>query len=682
MKNKNLFSPISIGNLTLKNRVIMAPMELGFCNETKGIINRQMIEFFRLRAQGGPGLIIVGGGQIDPANYTDLDMVCISDDTAMDGLKQLTDTIHQEDCKVFIQLLHSGRYAPSSLYHGIGPVAPSPAASRLTGEVPHELTVEEILQLTKLYAAASLRAKNCGFDGIELCTNSGYLIGEFLSPLTNQRTDRYGGSLKERMTFLLEIIAAVKAAVGPDFPLSIRIGGNDFMAGGNGLDDAVFIARELEKAGVNLISVTGGWHETSVPQVTMDVPPGAFSYLGAAIHRAVSVPVAMSNRLDMATAQRLIQEDLADLAAMARPFLADPDCVKKAQQENFDSIRPCLGCNQGCLDNIMRHRPAKCLVNPSVGREAELIQTGMLPECRKTSEPKTILVVGAGPAGMEFARTASARGHKVTVWESKKEPGGQLSLAAAPPGRQDFEKLTHYLYHACLQNNVRFCFETRAEKKTLTRQLKTGAFDHIVLATGARPLQPPIPADPDADVVQAWDVLAGKSETGKSVLIIGGGAVGVETALYLAQEGTISPQQLAFLLLNKAESEDRLMQLLTHGSKQITVVEMDRKVGKDIGLTSRWGMISRLKQSGAAILTNARAEEITSNGVKLTLQDGSVQHLDADTVVLAAGSRPDNHLEKELKEFADKITILGDAGGPRKAQDAVAQGYNAAIALG
>lgn len=679
MKKQTLFSPIHIGNLLLKNRVIMAPMELGFCNETKGLINQKIIEFFRLRAQGGPGLIVVGGGQIDPVNYTDRDMVCVSDDAAAEGLRELVDTIHREDCKVFLQLMHSGRYAPSCLYHGVGPVAPSPVASRLTGETPHELSCEEIDRLTGLYAAAALRAKNCGFDGVEVCTNSGYLIGEFLSPLTNQRTDRYGGDLSGRMTFLQEIIAAVQAAAGSEFPLSVRIGGNDFMAGGNGLDDAVYIARQLEKEGVSLISVTGGWHETSVPQVTMDVPPAAFSYLGAAIHRAVSVPVAMSNRLDMKTAQRLIEEDLADLAAMARPFLADPACVQKAENGRQDSIRPCLGCNQGCLDNLMRHRPVKCLVNPSVGQEDKLVRNGLLPENRRASEPKTILVVGAGPAGMEFACTASARGHKVTVWEAQKEAGGQLPLAAAPPGRQDFEKLTRYLYHACLQNNVQFCFETRAEKKTLARQLKTGAFDHIVLATGARPVQPSIQADPDADVVQAWDVLAGKARTGKSVLVIGGGAVGVETALYLAQMGTLSPRQLSFLLLNRAESEERLLTLLTHGSKQITIVEMEGKLGRDIGITSRWGMLSRLKQAGVQILTNTRAEKITSGGAALTLQDGSALHIDAETIVLAAGSRSEDHLARELEELADRITILGDAGSPGKAMDAVAQGYKAAI---
>lgn len=681
MKKQTLFSPIHIGNLSLKNRVIMAPMELGFCNETKGLINPQIIEFFRLRAKGGPGLIIVGGGQIDPDNYTDLDMVCISDDTAIEGLKQLTHVIHQEDCKVFLQLMHSGRYAPSSLYHGIGPVAPSPVSSRLTGETPHELSCDEIRQLTEFYAAASLRAKNCGFDGVELCANSGYLIGEFLSPLTNQRTDRYGGDLAGRMTFLREIIADIRAAAGSDFPLGVRIGGNDFMAGGNQLEDAVYIARELEKSGVNLISITGGWHETSIPQVTMDVPPGTFSYLGAAVHQAVAVPVAVSNRLDMETAQQLVEEDIVDMAAMARPFLADPACVQKAQQGDLDSIRPCLGCNQGCLDNIMRHRPVKCLVNPSVGREAGLMQEGVMPEHLRATNPQKLLVVGAGPGGMEFARTASARGHLVTVWEAEKEPGGQLNLAAAPPGRQDFKKLVNYLYHACLQNGVRFCFETRAEKKTLARQIKTGGFDRIILATGARPVQPPVPADPDADVVQAWDILAGIARTGRSVLIIGGGAVGIETALYLAQIGTLTPQQLSFLFLNKAESEAHLTRLLTHGSKQITIAEMDHKIGKDIGITSRWGMISRLKQAGVQILTDARAEEITSGGAKLALQDGAVQHIAAETIVLAAGSRPDAHLLKELEEFSDRITVLGDAGSPGKAMDAVAQGYQAAIEL-
>lgn len=679
--SKDIFSPINIGNVTLKNRVVMAAMELGFCNETRGYINQHMLDFFSQHAKGGPGLIIVGGGQIDPVNYTDRDMVCVSEDDAKSGLRQLTDVIHREDCKVFLQLMHSGRYAPSAIYHGIGPVAPSPIASRLTGEVPHELTCDEIQQLIRFYADAALRAKEAGFDGIEICTNSGYLIGEFLSPLTNKRQDKYGGNLSGRMTFLCEIISAVKVSAGADFAISVRIGGSDFMPGGNTLTDAVYIAQTLEKLGVNMISVTGGWHETPVPQVTMEVPAGAFAYLGAAIHKAVSIPVAMSNRLDMKAASRIIKDDMADMAVLARAFLADPACAKKAENDQFESIRPCVGCNQGCLDNILRHKPVKCLVNASVGKEPELMEKGRLPEESAAAAKKRLLVIGAGPAGLEFARAASQRGHAVTVLEKDAEPGGQLRLAAAPPGRKDFEKFIRYLYHACIHNGVQFLFNTEANEETLTKQMEAKVFDRIILASGAHPSQPKFTVTFGANVVQAWDVLSGKADVGSSVFIIGGGAVGVETAMYLADIGTLSPEQLSFLFMNNAEAADRLRELMTKGTKRITIAEMDRKIGKDIGLTSRWGMISRLKQADVNILTNTRVEKITSDGVQVISDDGSHQFFAAETIVLATGSHPNDHLINTLRKFSDWITVIGDSSGPAKAMDAVSDAYYAAIRL-
>lgn len=678
MSMSKLYSTGKIGKVELKNRLVMAPMGLGYCD--KGMVSNRMVEFYRLRARGGVGLIDLGALQIDPIHKTEYDMVYINDDSCIPGLRHLTDAVHEEGTKIFGQLLHQGRYARSKEYNGMEAIAPSAVPSRYTGETPREMTLSEISEMISYYTAGAKRAVQAGFDGVDIGTNSGYLIGEFLSPVTNKRTDRYGGNLQARMTFLLEIVAAIREAVGPDFPIVVRLGGNDFMEGGNTNFEAREIAVALEKAGVDAISVTGGWHEAQVPQVTMDVPHGALSYLGRAIKESVSIPVIMSNRINIPVGEKIVDEDNADFIAMARPFIADPELVKKAAQGRYEEIRPCVGCNQGCLDRIMAHTTVECLCNAEAGREFELMQNSSLPSQVKSSHPEKILIIGAGIGGMEYARVAAMRGHSVTIWEQNSQPGGQIEVASAPPGRQDFAYLANYLVNACMKLGVQINYQKKATNKEILEKVKAGVFDRVVIATGAEPIRPNIPIEEGASVVQAWDVLKKQTTVGSQVVIVGAGAVGVETALMLAEIGTLDVETLKHLMLFKAETPDELYRLLTHGSKHITLIEMAKSNGKDIGVSSRWSMMARLKQFDVKTLNLTKVVAIKKDGVLVEKAEGQ-ELIPADTVVLAIGSRSNNSLYEELQGNIEKLSIIGDVSKPRKIMDAIREAYDEAISV-
>ncbi|HPE15835.1 MAG TPA: FAD-dependent oxidoreductase, partial [Oscillospiraceae bacterium] len=665
---KKLHTPTAIGTVELRNRLVMAPMVDGF--SAGGVPTQRSLDFFRVRAAGGVGLIVVGNIHVDPTHRHVLPECNLYEDSFVEKIRPLVEVIHAGGAKTFAQLIHQGRYARSSEYiGGVQAVAPSAVFTRFTGETPRELSVEEIGDLVGYYAAAAGRAVRAGFDGIEICANSGYLPGQFLSPLTNLRTDRYGGTPEARMTFLKEVIAAVRGQVGDRVPITVRMGGSDFVPGSNTNEDACRIAAELEKAGVNAISVTGGWHESGVPQVTMDLPHGVFGYLGANIKRAVNIPVIMSNRMNIETAEALVERGDADLIAMARPMLADPDAPAKAARGCYDEIRPCIGCNQGCLDNSMSGNSIACLANAECGREYELKDVeGRLPTQCQAPVPKRILVVGAGVAGMEFARVAALRGHRVTVWESAAHSGGQMDVTSAPPGRHDFRYLADYLFAACGKAGVTFVFGKTASAGEIREAMRAGQFDRVVVATGAQPITPNIPTEEGASVVQAWDVLRGRVETGREVVVVGGGAVGVETAIFLGTIGTVTPEALAFLLRYRAETPETLRGMLNRGSKKVTVVEMLKSAGKDIGKTTRWIMMGRLKELGVTIHTLTRVVEIKKEGVVVEGPEGT-QLLPADTAVLAIGSRSNRALYEALGDSPGNISIVGDAEKPRKAMD-------------
>ncbi|MBF7084314.1 FAD-dependent oxidoreductase [Desulfallas sp. Bu1-1] len=671
-----LYSPGKIGTLEIRNRFVMTAMGLAYC--PGGEISDRLVEFFRYRARGGVGLIVLGAVGIDPLRKIDHDMVYMHDDSFIPGLRRLTDAVHAEGAKIFAQLFHAGRYARTKEYYGVPAVAPSAVPSKFTGETPQELTQSEITEIISFFAEGARRAKEAGFDGVEIIGNSGYLIGQFLSPLTNKRTDRYGGDLQARMTFPLEVIDKVRQTVGPDYPVMVRVGGNDFMPGGNTNVEARQFCVAAEKAGVDAISVTGGWHETQVPQLTMEVPPGAYSYLAKAIKESVSIPVVACNRMNAKLGEKIVDEGIADFIGMARPFIADAELAAKAEKGEYETIRPCVACNQGCLDNIFHHKSVECLANAEAGREAELLKGSLLPLQIKSDHPEKILVIGAGVAGLEYARVAATRGHQVTIWEENTQPGGQVLVASAPPGRQDFLRLKDYLVNACRSLNIEICFGKKATADNVLAEVKAGVFDRVVVATGAKPIAPPIPVEEGVLVVQAWDVLKNQAKTGSNVVIVGGGAVGVETALYLAEIGTIDASTLRHLMIYQAEKPEELYRLLTQGIKHITVVEMVKGIGKDIGPSSRWSMLALLRKFNVKTMDQTKVVAIKQDGVLVETAQGQ-ELIPADTVVLAVGSRSDNKLYEELKGQIDKLVLIGDARKPRKMLDAIREAYDEAI---
>lgn len=663
-----LFEPITINSLEIKNRIYLPAMHLGMASEYQ--VTDPLVEFYAERARGGAGMITVGFATVDDRSGNALGIGAHKDEF-IPGLKRLSDAIKQNGARSCVQINHAGRYNYSFFIDGKQPVAPSPIASRLTGEVPKALEIEEIQQVIESFGQAALRVKKAGFDAVEVLSGTGYLISEFLSPLTNQREDEYGGPLENRMRFGLEVMASVRKKVGQDFPLLVRMNGNDFMPGGQGREELQEYAKALvNKTGVDAICVNVGWHEARVPQITTSVPRGAFAYLSRGIKDRVDVPVIASHRInDPQTARRLIADSMCDMVAMGRSLIADPYLPQKAKEGREAEILHCVACAQGCFDNLFKLKHVECLCNPRAGYECDSV-------CEVAQTQKKVMVIGGGAAGMNAALAAAERGHDVTLYEKGAKLGGQLYLAAAPPGREEFAELAADLEAQVRSKNIEIVLNQTVDA-ALIDKIKP---DHIILASGAAPLLPPIPGAELPHVVQAWDVLADKAVTGKRVVIIGGGAVGVETALLLAEKGTLSGDVLKFLFVNKAESAEVLYEMATKGTKQITIVEMIDKIGTDFGKTTRWGMLQDVGRYGVEVKVGSKALEITPDGVKVEIGQNQ-EEIPADTVVLAAGAKPENGLIKVIESKNIPFEVAGDAGAIGMAFDAIHQGYAAGMKL-
>ncbi len=661
MRFPYLFSPVKINSMELRNRIVMTAMHLGYT--PKGEVTDRLIDFYVPRARGGVGLIIIGGCPID--EYGGMaSMVGIYHDRFIPGLKRLTEAVKAHGAKIGAQLYQAGRYTHSSMIGGKKPFSASAVRSRLTGETPRALELHEIPVVQEKFAEAALRAKEAGFDAVEILGSAGYLISQFLSPITNKREDEYGGSLENRMRFGLEVVEKVRAAVGPEYPILMRLAGNDFMEGGNTNREARIFAAELEKRGVDLFNVTGGWHETRIPQLTMFVPRKGFVYLAQGIKSAVGVPVLASNRInDPELAEQIIREGQADLVTMARALIADPYLPKKARDGRSETIYHCVACNQGCFDSIFTFKPAGCLVNPQAGREKELAPA-------RVSKAKKVLVIGGGPAGMKAACTLSERGHRVTLVEKTDKLGGQLLLNRSIPGRQEMVTAAVDLKNNLLHLGVEVILGQEANRAFVEAQ----APDAVVIATGANPIVPPIPGVDQEHVIQAWELLEGQKGVGSKVAIVGGNAVGLECALFLAYQGTIPAEVLHFLVANRAESWDVIQELVDKGNKEVTVFEMTGKAGQDIGLSTRWTVMAELRRLGVRVRTNTKVTAITAQGVEIET-DGKREEVLASSVVLAAGSRPENRLVSELEGLQAEVHVIGDAKEPRNALHAIREGF-------
>lgn len=663
-----LFEPVNIGNVEIKNRIVMTAMHLNYTPDGK--VNDKLIAFYRERAKGGTGLIIVGGCIID--DYSGMrSMIDIRTDDTIEGHRRLTEDLHKYDAKVACQLYQAGRYAHSFAIDGKQAVSASAVFSSFTKETPRPLEIEEIKEIVLNYATAATRAKKAGYDMVEVLGGAGYLISQFLSPVTNLREDEYGGSWENRMRFGLEVAEAVRETVGKDYPVMFRIAGHDFMQGGNTNKEAADFARHLERMGIDCINVTGGWHETRVPQLPMNMPRGAYVFLAANIRKGLGVPVVACNRInDPFLAEEVLRGGMADLVGMARSLIADPYMPEKAKLGYVEEINHCIACNQGCFDNVFYLQPVTCTVNPRAGREDEIV-------IEEAEKKKKVAVVGGGCAGMKAAAVAASRGHAVTLFERSDILGGQLNLAAVPPGREEFFTLIEDLEKQLEILDVSVETDTEVEREMLEER----GFDTVIIATGAMPACPPIQGIDGPHVVQSWDVLAGDEDlNGNNVVIIGGGAVGAETAIYIASIGTIDGETLKFLIMNNADSAETLEDAAFRGVKKVTILEMMDKIGKDVGLSTRWTLLQDLRSLGIETIKAASAKRIEEDKVIVETKDGEAE-IECDQVVLACGSESDGSLAESLKGSSFEVHIIGDAAKPRKAIDAIREAVEIASGL-
>jgi len=486
-----------------------------------------------------------------------------------------------------------------------------------------------------------VRAKEAGFDAVELLSGAGYLIAQFFSPATNKRADEYGGSLENRARFAVEIIQRIKEKCGTSYPVLIRVAGDEFIEGGNTINEMKRIAKVLEDAGIAAINVMAGWHESPRPLTTMLVPRGGFAYLSAEIKKVVSVPVIIAHRInDPFTAEKILREGMADMVAMFRALLADPELPIKAKEERFDEIRICVACNQGCLDRVFGGQPITCLVNPTVGREAEFRNL-------KAERRKKVVIVGGGPGGCMAAELLAKKGHEVVLFERTNMLGGQLNIAAKSPLAYEFAEVGKYFMNILPKLGVKIYYNIEADVSKVLAEKP----DVVIVAVGASPLIPPIPGVESA--VTAFDVLMNKVEVGKRVVVIGGGGVGCNTAAKLADEG-----------------------------KDVTLVEMLPKIGQDIGITTRWTVLLYLRERGVKILTNKRAVEIKRGALVIEdVQSGERNEIPCDTVILAVGTKPNDGLYDELVGKVPEVYKIGDCAKPRKAIDATHEAADLALKI-
>ncbi|RXJ02755.1 FAD-binding protein [Anaerobacillus alkaliphilus] len=618
MSTKLLFSPIKINELTLSSRVIMGSMHVGLEGEENGL--EKLTAFYKERAKNKVGLIVTGGAAVCPEGSGGLHFMSMYKDEDVEYCKSLTDGVHEVGGKIALQLFHAGRYAYQALT-GCDVVAPSAIQSPINPDLPVALTAEQVRATIDAFGSAAKRAKAAGFDAVEIMGSEGYLINQFTSPVTNQRTDEWGGSFENRLRFSLEIVKAVRENVGPTYPIIFRMSGLDLIENSTTEEETAIWAKELEKAGVDLLNIGIGWHESKVPTISMKVPRNRFVPVATAIKQQVSIPVIASNRINNPDdAEQILQDGKADLISMARPFLADPAILTKAYENRTEDINTCIACNQACLDHVFELKPASCLVNPEAGRELELT---IVPATTK----KHVLVVGAGPGGMETARVLALRGHQVTLVDQSPAIGGQLNFSRIVPGKSEFDETLRY---------YRVQLEKLGVKTLLNYQLTDNdplleKVDEVVVATGVEPRKPDIPGIEKAASYKS--MFEGTVDVKDNIVIIGGGGVACD---------------LAFLLKAK-------------GAKQITLLQRSKAFAKGIGKTTRWATLMELKMKHVKMIGGiSEYKSISEEGI-VFFQNGEEQTIPADLVVYASGQLVNNSLYEKLAANGKTVHLIGGA---------------------
>ncbi|MHA1775276.1 MAG: oxidoreductase [Promethearchaeota archaeon] len=696
MKFHKLVQPLQIGKLTLRNRMIMPAMHLGASEE--GFVSEKIIRFYQRRAQGGVGMIIVGGIAVSRRGAGAPLMLSIEDDKYIPRLANLVQVVHKEGAKICAQLYHAGAYAYSQII-GEQAVSSSAVYSRFTHEVPRELTTTEVGEVIENICVAGERAVKAGFDSVEIVSSAGYLIDQFLSPLKNKRKDRYGGNnIQERLTFPLELIQKLKKRIGHQIIIGCRLSGDDFVPGSNTYKEKKIVAKEYAKAGIEYLNVTGGWHETRVPQLPMDTPSGAFAYLAKEIKQVVNIPVFASNRInDPRIGESLLQDFYADAICFGRPLVADPDLPKKVQTDNLTQLRYCVGCNQGCFDAIFQLKSLSCMVNPLAMNENKI------SEIKSIDNPKKIVIIGAGPAGLEAARVASSNGHQVIIYEKSSTIGGQINVAHVPPGREDLKRIIDYYQEQINSLPIELHLNTEVRPEKILEQNP----DYILIATGVNYKIPPILGIEGTDecpVSPADEALNGNVAIGKKVVVIGGAATGVETAIWAAKKGAMDPKIARFLSFYEGLTADEAMQRTYQGDREVILLEYLPKIGNGIGKSTKWVFLDELKKLGIEVHTNVNVQRIEGN--KVVYQERSLEEnktngnmhtlTDVNNVLLATGVTPNRTIGEEILEYIKsrekqkkiektkkpKIKYVGDAKKVGTILDAIHSGFKAAFKLG
>jgi len=634
-----LFSPFTLGKLRLKNRILMAAMGNNF-SHPQGSVSDRAIAYYKERAKGGAGLIITEACPVSLLGRHRGRGFCAFDDSFLPGLRRLVTSVHAAGSAIALQLHHAGRLADPEISGGL-PLAPSPIPRAPGFPIPKKMSWEEIQEVIGQFGAAARRAKEAGFDAVEIHGAHGYLIYQFLSPRTNRREDSYGGSPEKRGRFALEVLQRVRNEVGGSFPILFRLSAKEFMENGYELEEALEWAVELERAGATALHISGGTTESLIGAAHV-IPPMAFpeayhAALAATMKTKVRLPVIAVGRLGAPEAgERVLQEGQADMVAAGRSFLCDPHWPAKAAGGERDRIRPCVACNY-CVWRLFQQEELTCFQNATLGRE-ERYRVDLAEKAKK------VLVIGGGAGGLEAARVARKRGHQVALWEKGPRLGGQLLLASIPPHKQNLMKAVEWLEREVRRDGV----EIRLNTEGNDENIKNEKPDAVIVATGALPISPNSFTGPR--VLTAWEVLSGK-ETGQKVLILGGGMVGMETAEFLSQKGC-----------------------------QVTVVEMLEELGKDMEWTTRALLLKRLATANITTILSTKVEEIRE-GRALARNQEKELWLEGDTIVLALGSQANQEVLKNLQRKVPQLLPVGDCLQPRRAKEAIHEGFLAALQI-
>ena len=672
----HLLSPLDLGFTTLKNRVLMGSMHTNL-EETKDW--NRVAEFYAERARGGVSLMVTGGIAPNREGGVFPGAAGLFDETDIANHRVVTDRVHDADGKIAMQILHAGRYA-----YGPECVGPSAVKSPISPFPPKELDEDGIEKQISDIVATAERAKMAGYDGVEIMGSEGYFINQFLVTHTNKRTDRWGGAYENRMRLPIEIVRRARAAVGSDFIIIYRLSMIDLVPNGSTHEEVVQLAQAIETAGATIINTGIGWHEARIPTIATSVPRAAFAWVTKKLMGKVTIPVITSNRINTPeVAEEVLADGCADMVSMARPFLADPYFVAKAAAGQSASITPCIACNQACLDHTFGGKISSCLVNPRACYETELPMT-------QTTSVKRVAVVGAGPAGLATAMTAAQVGHQVTLFDQADQIGGQLNMAKQVPGKEEFWGLVDWFETMMSETGVTKKLGTRVQASDLAE------FDEVVVATGVMPRDPEIPGQSDEKVCGYIDILNGRVQAGKDVVVIGAGGIGFDVSEFLVHEKSATAQtpDLAHWLKEwgVGDPEEIRGGLLAEGpqptapARNVTLLQRKaERPGKRLGKTTGWIHRSTLKMKGVKMIGGVNYEAITDEGLRISHGEARENPtvIPADTIVLCAGQLSERSLADDLISAGVTPHVIGgaDVAAELDAKRAIDQGVRLALSL-